>query len=404
MTTWSRGSAWALVCATIAAECGCRAVDAVTSVGQAAVEHAATASNQFGFDLYQRLRGQDGNLIFSPASAEFALAMTSAGALGETLAQMESVLHLRGVVEPHAAFGALLSALRKSNGREGMTLSIANRLWAQQSFSFNPDFLHTMGHRYDAPLGRVNFGESQKAREAINRWVAGETRDRIPSLLGEGEVTSDTRLVLANAVYFKGAWRVAFDQKDTKPGQFRTKGGPVPADLMHRTGKYRYGHVDGVQLAELPYRGGLSMLVVLPDADGALADVEGRLAESYGRWLSELAVEEVDLEIPRWKTISDEMNLGDHLRSLGMQLAFSDAADFSAMTTQEKLHISLVIQKAFVQVTEEGTEAAAATAVIIVSVSAQVTPQFHADHPFLYFIRDPETGLVLFMGRVLDPR
>jgi serpin B len=145
------------------------------------------------------------------------------------------------------------------------------------------------------------------------------------------------------------------------------------------------------------------MVIVLPDADDGLAVVEDRLAESYDRWLSGLTLEEVDLEIPRWKTISDEMNLGDHLRSLGMQLAFSDAADFSAMTTQEKLHISLVIQKAFVQVTEEGTEAAAATAVIMMGVSATMTPQFHADHPFLYFIRDPETGLVLFMGRVLDP-
>ena len=405
MTIRNWEGALALGCALFTAACGSRAVDTTSNAGRATIQSAATASNQFGFDLYQRLRGKDGNLIFSPASAEFALAMTSAGARGETLAQMESVLHLRGVVQPHAAFGALLSALRKRNGREGMTLSIANRLWAQQSLSFNPDFLRTMVDRYDAPLGRVNFGESQNARDAINRWVAGETRGRIPSLLGDGGVTSDTRLVLANAVYFKGEWQVAFDPKDTAPGTFRTPGGPVTADLMHKRGKkYRYRHIDGVQLAELPYRGGLSMVIVLPDADDGLAAVEDRLTANYEGWISELAAKEIDLKIPRWTTVS-EMMLNEPLKDLGMRHALSDA-DFSAMT-QEKLSISMVVQKAFVQVTEEGTEAAAATAVIlggIAGIGYLAIPSFHADHPFLYLIRDPETGLVLFVGRVADPR
>jgi serpin B len=419
MTRWNRGGAWALACAMIATACGSRTVDAPSSVGGASVENqvagaptaaidptAATASNHFGFDLYQKLRGQDGNLIFSPASAEIALAMTSAGARGETLAQMESVLHLRGMVGAPAAFGNLLAALNGRDGQEGMTLHVANRLWGQENYLFDAGFVRLLGERYKAPLGRANFaGAYEAARIAINRWVAGETRDRIQDLLSKGTVDQDTRLVITNAVYFNGVWQVAFDPKDTKPDQFRTKGGPVTADLMHRMGTYRHRHVDGVQLAELPYGGGLSMLIVLPDVDDGLVGVEDRLAASYEGWIAGLAVKEVDLKIPRWKTVSEEMRLNKPLQELGMRLAFSDA-DFSAMTP-EKLRISLVIQKAFVKVTEEGTEAAAATAVTLGGLAATIyraVPSFHADHPFLYLIRDPETGLVLFVGRVLDPR
>jgi serpin B len=292
-----------------------------------------------------------------------------------------------------------------------MTLHVANRLWGQENLEFDVSFVRLLAEHYKAPLGRVDFGKApEAARAAINRWVAGETRDRIQNLLPEGALDAYTRLVLASAVYFKGAWQVAFNPTNSQPGEFRTKNGPARTSLMSQRGRFRYGHADGVGVAELPYRGGLSMLVVLPDADDGLPGVEAQVAGSYDRWLATLTVRDVDLKIPPWKTVSDAIYLNDPLKELGMQLALSDYADFSGITPRGGIMISLVVQKAFVEVTEEGTEAAAATAVVMVVVSSGGLPPprppipFHADHPFLYLIRDPDTGLVLFIGRVLDPR
>jgi serpin B len=375
----------------------------------ALVSAAARASNQFGFDLYGRLirsfPPQGRNLVFSPLSAEVALAMTSAGARGETAVQMETVLHIQGVARVHEAFGHLLAAVNDRNGQAGMELHAANRLWGQEGVEFRSSFVRLLDERYGAPLGRVGFlGAPEQALAAINQWVASETRNRIQNLIDK--IDRDTRLVLVNAIYFKGLWSAAFKKEDTTPRDFKTKEGPVQAPLMSRIGKYRYAHADGVQLVELPYRGGLSMVILLPDNDDGLGAVENRLPASYDRWLAALQMKNVDLLLPRWKSVDvDPMELGPLLSELGMPLAFSSAADFSGIAPG-RLKIARVIQKSFIEVTEEGTEATAATAVIMVEVSARgggpVT--FHADHPFLYLIRDPLTGLVLFMGHVTDPR
>jgi serpin B len=329
--------------------------------------------------------------------------MTSAGARGETAVQMETVLHIRGLARAHEAFGHLLAAVNAKNGQDGMELHAANRLWGQEGMGFRSSFVRLLDELYRAPLGRASFaGAPDEACASINQWVASETRNRIQDLLDE--IDPDTRLVLTNAIYFKGFWSAAFKKDDTKPLNFKTKAGPVQVSLMWRGGNYRYGHADGVQLLELPYRGSLSMVILLPDSDDGLSALEDRLAASHDRWLTTLAVKDVDLLLPRWKGV-DKFELKEPLSDLGMPIAFSRHADFSGIA-DEALAISHVIQKAFIEVTEEGTEAAAATAVIMVEVSAggggPVT--FHADHPFLYLIHEPLTGLVLFMGRVSDPR
>jgi serpin B len=373
---------------------------------------AANASNRFGFDLYGRLPKVDPsqprgfNLIMSPASAEIALDMAATGARGETLTQMETVLHLRGLADAHAAFGSLLATINGRDGTEGMALHTAKRLWGQEGLPFESSFLCLLSQRYGAPLGRVDFvGATEAARLAINAWAATETHDRIQNVIPPGALTSDYRLVLASAVYFKGRWQAEFEPRATTTGQFATKSGPVEAKMMAQAHWFRYGHVDHEQVLELPYRGGLSMVVVLPDATDGLSGIEGRMRESYDRWLSSLKSAYVDLQLPRWK-IESFMDLGAPLSAMGMSRAFSRVADFSGMTTSERLSIGFVIQKAFVETNERGTEAAAVTVIGMAYSSGIVPPPsvpFHADHPFLYFIRDPATGLVLFIGRVVDP-
>ncbi len=421
MRLWAR---WAAACVIVL--CGCRAA-ATPPVDARSAEGAATASNRLGFDLYDRLRDEAGgapdNLIFSPASAEVALAMASAGARGETLDEMAGVLYADRLGEAHASFGNLLRSLNGRDGQDGLTIHLADRLWGQTGLVFRPEFLSIMSDQHSAPLALVDYVRaSEAARIAINTWAAEETHDRIHDLPAPGSVSSDMRLVLANAVYFKGAWRFPFETFATADEDFKTASAKTKVRMMRQLGWFDYADVGGAHVIELPYRGGFTMVVVLPDGVEGLASVERRVNGEYEAWIAKMKKREVDLKLPQWKTTST-FELADALEHLGMKRAFG-GADFSGMSASP-LAIAKVIQKAFVESNERGTEAAAVTAVGfqeedsdgertcvrdprsgIEHDSPPPPPPavFHADHPFLYFIRDPSTGVVLFIGRETAPR
>ena len=378
---------------------GAKALDASTPEG------ATAASNAFGFDLYAQLKQDGGNLICSPLSAAVALNMASAGARGATRAEMLSVLHVdpQRAPETHASFGSLLAAINGRDGTGGVILHVADRLWGQSGFSFNRDFLTLLRDSYRAPLETVDFEHaSGDAATAINHWVAAQTHDRIPQIVSKDDLPPTTRLVLTNAVYFKGKWDRPFAQSHTRPRLFVGVSGSAYVPTMAQQGSFRYAREGSVQVLELTYGGDLSMVVALPDGPADLPAVERTLPRNYAGWLAALRPTLVDLWLPRW-TSRSRLDLGAKLQAAGMRLAFSQAADLSGISNAP-LSIDKVLQEAFIEVNETGTEAAAATSVAVRLHSrhgpAEEPKIFHADHPFLYLIRDRKTGAVLFLGRV----
>lgn len=373
----------------------------------------AQGGNALAADLYAQLRAPDSaNLFFSPYSISTALAMASAGAEGPTKAQMDKVLHLPpldGQLQP--AVSSLRKLLLADDKSSGFRLRVANRLWGQAGFQFVPDFLRVMKDDYGAELGVVDFKQAEAARRTINTWVEEQTDDKIQNLLAPGVLHDDTRLVLTNAIYFKARWLHEFSKAATKDAAFHAPGRrELTVATMHQKHRLNYGAWDDLQVLELPYAGGgdLSMLILLPRKVDGLRDLEARLtAESLQTWSSGLQERLVDVSLPKFKMTS-EFSLADVLATLGMPLAFSRQADFSGISTQEKLFISAVIHKAFVDVNEEGTEAAAATAIAIGAMAMRPLPEqpveFRADHPFVLLIRDRRTEAVLFLGRVTNPQ
>jgi serpin B len=368
-------------------------------------EHAmAAATAAFGCDLFAKLRAKAGNLFFSPLSIETALAMTGAGARGETLTEMTKVLHLPAAGQ--AALGDLLRALQPGPQAK-YELSIANALWMQQGIMFRPEFLAEANRHYDAALHSVDFAQTEQARQTINHWVEEKTKDKIKDLFGPGSLSVDSRLVLTNAIYFKGKWADPFDKKATRDEAFHVSGDKtVQVPLMNRRGRYRYFAGDGVQAIDLPYAGNrMAMLVVLPAAANGLPDLEKDLtADRFHGWVEKLAYHPGQVLLPRFKT-TEEFDLTATLQELGMRRAFTPEADFSRMSP-ERLWISNVVHKAFVETNEEGSEAAAATGVAIVATAVPMRDEpftFRADRPFLFAIRDTWTGTPLFVGRVANP-
>jgi serpin B len=367
---------------------------------------AAKASNDFSFDLFEALGAGESNLIASPFSAAAALSMTSAGARGPTRDQLLKALHVDPTQadQAHTSFGALLTTLNARDSQGKMELRVADRLWGERGYNFQQAFLEQLVHQYGAALEEVEFRRSAEAAQRINAWIAEQTRNRIPALVSPDALGAATRLVLTNAVYFKGAWSQPFRLVNTSRRPFATPGGAREAAIMSQTSSFAYLRDDDVQIAELPYKGGLSMVVVLGDEGRPLRKVLGLLARNYERWMASLHFQELDLWLPRWTTRST-LPLNDPLAALGVRLAFTQAADFSGMAS-EPLQIDQVLQQAWVQVDEVGTEAAAATAVMMVAVSYHEHPPpeiFHADHPFIFLLRDMETGTILFVGQVVDP-
>jgi serpin B len=367
-------------------------------------------NNRFAVELLGQVRDQPGNLFFSPSSISTALAMTYAGARHETARQMAETLHF--TLPPdrlHPAFASLIRSLESGASEGGYRLSVANRLWGPKGYHYRPDFLSITRDQYGAELAEVDFAASEQARQTINAWISEKTEGKILDLIPSGVLDALTRLVLTNAIYFKGTWSEPFPKALTQEAPFHlTRDETTKAPLMQRQGDLRFWAGEGLKVVELPYAGGtLAMTVLLPDAiDGLPALEAGLTDEKLGRWLSGLRSRKVAVALPRFKMTS-EFSLGQTLAKMGMPLAFDrNRADFSGITSVEPLYIAAVIHKAFVDVNEEGTEAAAATGVVMKTRAAMV-PQpiavFRADHPFLFLIRDLKSGSILFLGRVVNP-
>jgi len=378
----------------------------------------ADANDAFAVDLWQQLRSSDGNLAVSPASISVALGMTWGGARGRTAEQMSQTMHFGEDARAyHAAAGSVLSTWNDPE-REAYQLAVANRLFGEQSYTWQDDFLSLTRNGYGAPLESTDFrGAAEPARLHINSWVSDRTNDRIQDLIPLGALTSDTRMVLTNAVYFQADWASPFDANNTQPRAFHTGATTRRVPTMHQRSHFRYARADGVQLLEMPYAGGeLNMLIALPETRDGLDALEADLdAGRLRSWGGALEDQLVSVSLPKFRVDPAEpLALRQTLINMGMRDAFDpDRADFSAMADPAAneglpLFISAVFHKAFVAVDEEGTEAAAATAVVVaIETSAMVEPaeqvHFTADHPFLFFIRDANSGAVLFMGRVADP-
>lgn len=383
------------------------------AVAPSNLEELVAGNSAFAFDLYQAIRKQPGNLFYSPYSISVALAMTYAGARGETERQMAQVLHFAlEQARLHPAFNALDQALAsrgagaKSKDGQPFRLRVANSLWGQAGYTFLPAFLDTLAENYGAGLRLVDFkGAPEDARKAINDWVSDRTEGRIRDLIPQGAIDTLTRLVLANAIYFNAAWMHTFEKSATQDGPFYLlDGSQVTVPMMRQNERFPYFAGKGVQAVELPYDGGeVSMVLLVPDRGAFSAFEEALSAQVVTDILARMEQISVNLAMPRFK-YDATLSLADTLRAMGMPEAFSANADFSGMDGTRNLAITDVFHKAFVAVDEAGTEAAAATAVIIGLTAMPASPvDLTVDRPFIFLIRDIQTGAILFVGRVLNP-
>jgi serpin B len=371
-------------------------------------------NSAFAFDLYQVLRDTAGNLFYSPYSISLALAMTYAGARGETAEQMADTLHF---VLPqdtlHQAFSDLVLELsRRGEGArgkdgEGFRLNIVNAIWGQKGFDFLSEFLDLLAENYGAGLRLLDFvNAAEDSRIIINDWVSEQTEGRIEDLIPPYVITELTRLVLTNAIYFNAAWMHPFEEHDTRDGVFHLLDGEeITVPMMRQIESLGYAAGQGYQAVELLYDGGeLSMVILLPSPGNFEAFEELLSSQKVDAIIERLNRQQVALTMPRFEFESG-FSLKETLMAIGMPAAFlAEKADFSGMTGNRDLFIHDVIHKAFVAVDEAGTEAAAATAVVIGPVGAEgAEVEVNVDRPFIFLIRDIETGTILFLGRVLNP-
>lgn len=401
---------------------GCFGSERTTAKQEEDAVAVVQGNNEFAVQLYAKLRATEGNLFFSPYSISTALAMTYAGARGETESQMATVLHFptaagqapaETVLDPaqfHAAFGSIIKDLNRRAEKADFQLSVANALWGQKGYEFLRDFLQLVRARYGGRLTELDFVRAtEAARKTINTWVEKKTNNKIKELIKPGVLDAMTRLVLTNAIYFKGNWARQFKDDRTRPAPFTLLSGQnVDVPMMNQTAEFGYMEAEDFQALELPYVDNeLSMIILLPRQIDALPEFERTLKpENLSQWLGKIHRREVVVSVPKFKMTS-QFSLASVLKSMGMTDAFSaTAADFSGMTGGRDLFISAVIHKAYVDVNEEGTEAAAATGVTmrLTSVGPGQTPVFRADHPFLFLIRDNRSGSILFIGRVMNPK
>lgn len=414
-----------LIISTLTAACGGNASTQVTksslnrekspSVASDDLKTLVDGNNTFALDIYQSLHSENGNLILSPFSMSLALAMTYAGARGNTESQMADVLHFtQGQEKTHPTFNSLDLALESDpinldKDQEPLKLNIANAVWAEQTFSFLPEFLDTIALNYGAGVQLADFVNNfEKERIGINNWVSDKTEDRINDLLPDGSLNADTRMVLVNAIYFKADWSTQFDANSTHDAAFHLLDGteitiPTMNDLRFGI---PYVQGDGYQAAELTYAGETAAMdIILPDEGNFEAFETSFNKEVYDEILQGMQPSNsLTLSLPKFEFTKD-FGLAAALGDMGMKDAFDrGAADFSGMTGKKDLFISDVIHKAFVAVDEEGTEAAAATAVIMEAAGAMMPEtSFIADRPFIFIIRDTVNGQILFIGRVLNP-
>ena len=381
------------------------------AVSDAELAELVAGNTAFAAALYRQARTTDGNLFMSPHSISTALAMTYAGATGTTATQLADAL--RFTLPPatlHAALNALdLALASRVTEATGDTipfrLRTANSIWGQDGFAFQAPFLDTLAVNYGAGLRVLDFAaDPDGSRERINGWVEDQTNDKIKQLLPDGSITNATTLVLTNAIYFTAAWAEPFKASDTADRPFQLGSGPVSVPTMYQHGGMAYGAGDGFRAAQLGYDGGqLAMVVVVPDGD--LATLEAGLdANMFAAITASLSPHQVQLTLPKFR-VEAPLDLRQALQALGMVDAFVDgAADFSPIDGTRNLVITDVKHKGFIAIDERGTEAAAATAVVIGPTSVPPQAELVVDKPFLYFIRDLPTGAILFVGRIVDPR
>ena len=394
---------------------------------------AATATNQLAVDLHRQLATGDENLCVSPYSIESALAMTFAGAEGETRTEMARVLHLPNDGAVPTSFSALQRSLEEMSAKtadlvkeskrfggpsEPITLSIANRLFAQKGYNFREAFLSLVKQNYGAAFEPLDFvTDLAAATQHVNKWVADETRDRIRDLIPAGALNNMTRLVLANALYIKAPWADPFSDKTTHPEPFHVHGGaPVDVPMMRKTAEFGYVKRDGFTAVSLPYVGDdLQFLVLLPDDVNGLDALESKLTANVLAECAKLEARDVDLHLPKFKLEPPTITLAEKFKALGMNSAFDKpqgSANFDRMAPRKPndyLYISQIFHKTFIAVDEKGTEAAAATAVAMMAGSALRSPppppiEVKVDRPFVYAIQHTPSGVCLFLGRVTDPR
>jgi len=374
-------------------------------------------NSAFALDLYARVKNGEGNRFFSPFSISCALAMTYAGAQEETALQMARTLHFTlPPGELHPAFHGLISELNSQTSSPagakqatGVQLLTANALWAQAGERILPDFQKRIEINYQGGLYPVDFRQApQDALRTINAWVEEHTNGKIKDLLKPRHIDSQTLLILTNAIYFKALWATPFTAKATAPADFQVPDhDPVRVDMMNLTARFRYLDEKTFQALELPYQGNSqAMVIFLPRAKDGLAQLEASLSvEMLEGWLKKLSPYRVNVSLPRFK-LTAELELKDALSELGMPLAFLPRkADFAGITGTRDFAISAVVHKAFVEVDEKGTEAAAATGVVMsrMAMAPSPTAVFRADHPFFFVIRDTRTGSLLFLGRLVRP-
>ncbi len=376
---------------------------------------AVRVVNALGTDLYGWLTRDDGTIVISPASIAIALAMTREGARAGTATEMDAVLHVDDPDGLASSMNGLTAALDARSGTfptgadpdAAVQLSIANSLWGQEGLAFEQPFLDVLAREYGAGMRVVDYEDDpEQARVDINAWVSGETEERIPELIPEGVITQDTRLTLVNAVYLLADWALPFTADATADGPFTlADSSTVTVPFMHQQETYPYAEGDGWQAVQLPYAGDqLAMLVLVPEAGGLGVLEEALPAGFIDEAVAGLGDRLVALTVPKWDTES-KVQLREALSELGMPTAFTDGADFSGMTADADLAIQDVVHQANITVDEQGTEAAAATGVVVGVTSAPVDEpvEVTVDRPFVFVLRDVETGAILFLGRVVDP-
>lgn len=383
------------------------------SSNAAAIEGVSDAvvrgNNAFAFDLYrQAVSPDEPNFVYSPYSISSAFGMVYAGAGGSTADEIARVMRW-STDEPlvHSTLGALSDDLNARNG-ERFDFAVANRLWGAKDFPFKQPFLDTLASGYRAPLETLDFfADPEAGRERINAWVKDQTRNKIPNLLPIGSIGQDTGLVLTNAVYMKAKWESPFKKESTYTRDFHVSDDEsLGVSMMSQRTTLRYGEFDGYQMVEMPYRDGdVSMVVVLPTAVDGLAALEsGLTADALQTSIDAMAYTPVSLQMPKFR-IESGLDLRTSLSALGMSEAF-DGADFSRIS-DVGVKVGSAFHQAVIEVDEAGTEAAAATGLVMIITTGIQQPvvyePFHADHPFLYFLRDQRTDSILFMGRMMEP-
>jgi serpin B len=383
------------------------------SVGDADIAKLVEGNSAFAFDLYQNLRSREGNLFYSPYSLSLALAMAYAGAKGETEKEMAAALSLLLTQEKlHPAFNSLDLALAtrgqgaKGKDEKGFRLRIVNDIWGQQNYSFLSQYLDVLAQNYGAGLRTLDFEKNpEQARKTINDWIFQQTEERIKDLIPEGAINELTRLVLTNAIYFNAAWQNQFKKENTSNADFHLlNGDKIIVPMMHQTESFGYLKGNGYQAIEMLYDGReLSMVILLPDQgqfDSFESSLSGRQVQSI---IGQMGNKRLDLSMPKFEYDSS-FSLKKALADLGMGIAFTGNADLSGIDGKKDLLIQDVVHKAFVSVDEAGTEAAAASAVIIGLTSMPPEPtRVVIDRPFIYLIRDIQTGAILFVGRLMNP-